>query len=99
MFRLFLIIVLLFSTSAVMAQSTLQYRQAATEHLIAEEESTEQKSLLKETNELSNEQIGFSLYSDKQAIVKTLYLTNRLRTLNYSKGFYDTPYNPPDVQR
>ena len=99
MFRLILIIVLLFSTGAVMAHGALLYRQAATVNLIAEEESTEQKSLLKETTELSNEQIGFSVYSDKQALVETLIRTNLLRSLKYSKGFYDTPYNPPDSYR
>jgi hypothetical protein len=97
MFRILLLIILLIATGAVVAHGTLRYRQAATASLIADEESTEQKSLLKEAKELGNEQIGFSLYYCKQALVATLYRTIIQKTLRYSRGFYDTPYNPPDI--
>ena len=80
-----------------MAHGTLLYRQATVESMIAEEESTEQKSLLKEAKEPGTEQIGLPLHHCRQGSVKTLYRTVFQKTLRYSKGFYDKPYNPPDL--
>jgi hypothetical protein len=97
MYRFLLAILLTISTCVVVAHGTLVYQLTTTEFLMAEEETSEDKPLLKESKEGSEETIGFSLYQYRQAGAKKMCTSGVIKVLHYSKGFYNKPYNPPDV--
>jgi hypothetical protein len=96
MLRLLLIIFFFCSSMAVMAHGVLLYNQATTEALIAEEETTDHKPLLKAAKEMNSEQIGFDLTGISQASSTAELKAMLHKTFHFPTGFCDTPYNPPD---
>ena len=97
MIRILMIILLLVSTLAVVAHGILVYRLSATTTLIAEEETSHEKPLCKETKELTHEKITAQLNLYGQSLVKTMYKAAQNRAFRCSKGFCKIPYNPPDT--
>jgi hypothetical protein len=81
---------------AVVAHGVLMYRMAAAETIFAEEDTTDQKPTVKETKDVNSEQAGFATGQGRQALQKVAYRVMLHKTMCFSKGFYDTPYNPPD---
>jgi hypothetical protein len=96
MVKLFLAILLILSTCAVVAHGVLVYQQSVTEFAMIEEEPSEDTPLLKETKEIHKETVGFSLYLYREAITDESYKTVLNKVFPCLKGFYNKPYNPPD---
>lgn len=96
MLRIVLIILLLLSSVAVMAHGVLVYRLAVAATLIAEEEGTDQKPAEKEAKEINGEQTALAGNWPGQGRQTVAFKALLGKTLCFSKGFYDKPYNPPD---
>jgi hypothetical protein len=96
MLRILLTILFFVSTVAVVAHGIMVYKVSAIASIIAEEEAPEGKTEIKNAKEFSDEKITYSLFFTQQALIVTLYKSALSHSLQYSKGFYDTPYNPPD---
>lgn len=97
MHRFFLAILLFLSTFAVVAHGTLVYKYSATAFFIADEETSDEQPSVKEAKEVCKETIGFTHYLYRQPGCESLYKSLRSKLSCYSKGFYNTPYNPPDA--
>lgn len=97
MSKFLLAILLCFATVAVVAHGILVYQVSAAVTLIAEEETHDHHSQGKEAKDLSKEKISFPPDFYKYAFVKKLQIAALNKTFACSKGFYDKPYNPPDV--
>lgn len=96
MLRILFTIVFFLSTLTVVAHGILVYKVSAVASIIAEEEAPDGKPDIKNAKEFSDEKITYAFSLSKQALVQTLFKAVLTHSLQYSKGFYDTPYNPPD---
>jgi hypothetical protein len=95
--RFILTILLLISTCAVMAHGVLAYSFNAVQTLIAEEEAPDDKPISKDTKDLGKEKITWLSYPDKYTFTSQLLQPGSAEPLLYSCGFFDTPYNPPEL--
>jgi hypothetical protein len=95
--KIILAILLVLSTFAVVAHGILVYQLNATQFIIAEEETSDDKPVSKEAKELGKEKITFSLNFYKYALIKKVHRFVSTNFFTCSKGFYDKPYNPPEV--
>ena len=96
MFKYFLAILLIISTCAVIAHVVLAYHFNAVQSLVDEKESSDDKSGGKDVKDYKNEKIvSFSnLYT---LFMKDVSKSALHKFLRCSKGFYDKPYNPPNI--
>lgn len=97
MYRFLFAILLSISTFAVVAHGILVYKYSATEVFIADEETSDEKPSVKEAKEVCKEAISFPPHLYRQQGIESLYKSVREKSFGYSKGFYITPYNPPDA--
>ena len=79
----------------MVAHGVLVYQLADAAFVIVEDESTDSKSLFKEGKESSSEKISFCYDTDRNAFDEKLQKNALSKSFAPSKGFYDTPYNPP----
>ena len=97
MSKLLLAILLVFSTCAVVAHGILAYQYNVTQSLVAEEEGKDDKPAGKDAKDYGKEKITFS------SSLYNLFISNKLHQsllnslIKCSKGFFDKPYNPPEV--
>ncbi|MDQ3276918.1 MAG: hypothetical protein M3Q06_01245 [Bacteroidota bacterium] len=97
MSKFVLAILLLFATVAVVAHGILIYQVNASVAMIAEEETHDHSKSGKEAKDTAKEKLSFSLDINNCAFAEKLNITALDKTFTCSKGFYDKPYNPPDV--
>ena len=95
MTKFILAILLVISTFAVVAHGILVYHLNAVETLIAEEESSDNKTVGKEGKDDSKEHIPLSFDFYKNLHLLKLNQSALDNYFTYSKGFYNKPYNPP----
>lgn len=96
MYKTLLAILLFVATFAVMAHGTLVYQVSTTEAIMAEEEPSDDKPLLKEAKEFSKESVGYFQLLYRQASLRLFSKVVLHNRFHCSKGFYNKPYNPPD---
>jgi hypothetical protein len=96
MFRYFLAILLIISTCAVVAHVVLAYHFNAVQSLVDEKESSDDKSGGKDVKDYKNEKI-VSFNNLYPLSIKGVYKSALNKFLRCSKGFYDKPYNPPNI--
>lgn len=87
---------LIISTFAVVAHGILVYELTVSESYIVEEEAPENKDISKDSKEYKEDKIsqlaGFYKYTRSVSLNQQdaqLYIT-------YPKGYFNTPYNPPE---
>lgn len=97
MLKFFLTVLLVLSTVAVVVHEMLVYQMATTELTIVEEESPDNKTGGKEAKDMSKEWLGyrFELYHCAASRNPSHFGTHP--SYACCKGFYNKPYNPPDV--
>lgn len=96
MLRLVLVILLVFATIAVRTQWVLWHGVAIAEQLITDEGNTGESPAPKNVQELSQAELSLWALEARQAMAKIKGKVACCQLLHFSKGFYDTPYNPPD---
>lgn len=94
--RFLLAILLTISTFAVVSHGVMVYKLSATAFIIAEEESSDEKPLAKESKEMGKDTIAHSLPSYRRFATGMSYKTGMSETFHCSKGFSNRPFNPPD---
>lgn len=97
MTKLFLAILLVFSAFAVVAQSVLVYHSSTIESAITEDGKADDQPITKEIKDVGKEVITLSIGFYKHPLVKNSPVFILSNDPACSDGFYDKPYNPPEV--
>lgn len=97
MLKFFLVILLVLSTVAVVVHEVLVYQLTSTELAMAEEGSSDSKAGNKEGKDLTKEWLGCRLELSGAVGASNLSHFGGHPSRSCCKGFYNKPYNPPEV--
>jgi len=79
------------------AHGILVFQVNASVAMIAEEETHDHSKSGKEVKDLSKDKPSFAPLINHYAFAEKLNIAALNKTFACPKGFYDKPYNPPDV--
>jgi hypothetical protein len=94
--RVLFAILLTFSTCAVVTHGILVYQLTSAQYFIAEEESSGNEHQVKKAKDISKETITGALALLQQWRQAKTFNPSTSRMFYFSKGFCNTPFNPPD---
>lgn len=97
MTKIFLTILLVLSTCAVVLNGVLVYQLQATETVMAQEETSDDKSENTVGKDLGKEKIAIAVYRYQCTFNLWRLLVTPYTAFFCSTGFSLTPYNPPEV--